>query len=446
MTSARLSRRRFSTIAAAASGALAAGAGFDQAAARRLAAVAAQNGLVEIEYWHRSSGAAADGWAALAERFNAEFDGQIRVTQIPQGDIQELNQKVRAAAAGGGLPAALMADDYDVTQYAANEIIVPLDDFIADPEHGFTQEELDAFLPEQINRHKLAIYDDRTMALPQAFSAFTTWWNVDALANAGFDGPPATWPEFPEHARAVGAANPGMAAWILGGAGDRFISVLKTYGVEWLSDDRTTSNFDRPEVLEIMIWWKELYDEGLLAITTESASELFIAGESAYFMDSSANIRGISEITEFSFDAGLPPQGPNSTEPRTETYGPVNTIPATTPEQQLAGWTWLKWLTSPEPLAQWVTVTSYFPSVPSVVDDPVAAAFYDEFPLARKLVDDVAPYASILSPSPALTEVRGQITADAVNEVLLGRLSPEEGVQKLKAEADAAITRATGGG
>lgn len=444
MTSATLSRRRFSTIAAAAGSVLAAGAGFDQAAARQLAVMVAQNGPIEIEYWHRSSGAAAEGWAALAERFNTEFDGQIRVTQIPQGDIQELNQKVRAAAAGGGLPAALMADDYDVTQYAANEIIVPLDDFIADPEHGFTQEELDAFLPEQINRHKLAIYDDQTMALPQAFSAFTTWWNVDALANAGFDAPPATWPEFPEHARAVGAANPGMAAWILGGAGDRFISVLKTYGVEWLSDDRTTSNFDRPEALEIMTWWKELYDEGLLAITTESASELFIAGESAYFMDSSANIRGISEITEFAFDAGMPPQGPNSTEPRTETYGPVNVIPATTPEQQLAGWIWLKWLTSPEPLAQWVTVTSYFPSVPSVADDPVAAEFYDEFPLARKLVDDVAPYASILSPSPALTEVRGQITADVVNEVLLGRLSPEEGVQKLKTEADAAIKRATG--
>lgn len=444
MTSLRLSRRRFSTIATTAGVALAGGAGLDRAAAHQFAAVAAQNGLVEIEYWHRSSGTAAEGWAALAERFNTEFEGRIQVTQVPQGGIQELNQKVRAAAAGGGLPAAMMADDYDVTQYAANEIIVALDDFIADPEHGLTLEELDAFLPEQINRHKLAIYGDRTMAFPQAFSAFTTWWNVEALANAGFDGPPATWDEFPDHARAVAEANPGMAAWVLSAAGDRFISVLKTYGVEWLSDDGTMSNFDRPEALAIMTWWKELYDEGLLGVVAEGAIDQFIAGESVYFMDSSANIRGLAEISDFTYDAALPPQGPDSTEPRTETYGPVNCIPATSPEQQLAGWIWLKWLTSPEPLAEWIMATSYFPSVPSVVDDPMAAAFYDEFPVARKLVDEVAPYASILRPSPALTEVRGQITADAVNEVLLGRLSPEEGVQRLKAEADAAIGRATG--
>lgn len=445
MASTPFSRRRFATIATASVAALGSTSAFDSATAHKLAAIAAQNGLVEIEYWHRSSGAAAEGWAALAERFNTEFAGQIQVTQIPQGGIQELNQKVRAAASGGGMPAALMADDYDITQYAANEIIIPLDDFIGDPENGLTQEELDAFLPEQINRHKLAIYGNRTMAFPQAFSAFTTWWNVEALAKAGFDGPPATWAEFPDHARAVGKANPGMVAWIMSAAGDRFISVLKTYGVEWLSDDGTASNFDRPEALEIMTWWKELYDEGLIVVATESAIDRFIAGESVYFMDSSANIRGLSEITDFTFDAALPPQGAPGSELRTETYGPVNCLPATSQEQQLAGWMWLKWLTSPEPLARWVSTTSYFPSVPSVVDRPEVAAFYDEFPVARKLVDEVAPYASILSPSPALTEVRGQITANAVNEVLLGRLSPEEGVQKLKAEADAAIERAAGG-
>lgn len=60
------------------------------------------------------------------------------------------------------------------------------------------------------------------------------------------------------------------------------------------------------------------------------------------------------------------------------------------------------------------------------------------------MLDEVAPYAGILAPHPALTEVRGQITANNVNEVLFGRLSPEEGVQKLQAEANGAIARAAG--
>ena len=57
----------------------------------------------------------------------------------------------------------------------------------------------------------------------------------------------------------------------------------------------------------------------------------------------------------------------------------------------------------------------------------------------EKALREIAPYARILTPSPALTTVRGQIVADAVNQVLLGQLTPEAGVKKMKADADKAI-------
>lgn len=410
----------------------------------RIADAAAQNGPVAIEYWHRSGGTGTDAWVALADQFNAEFGDRVTVTPVFQTGIQELNQKIRAAAVGGGLPGATMADDYDVTQYAFNDLIAPLDDYINDPENGFTAEELADFLPFQLNRHKLDIYDGQTMAFPQAFSCFTTWWNVDALAKAGYDAPPATWTEFPDVCRAIGEANPGMTAWTIGGAGDRFISVLKTYGVSWLKEGGQESNFDAPEVLEIMTWWKELGDEGLLVITTESAREIFQAQGSAFFMDSSANVTGLALTEGFEWNGMMPPQGPNVTEPTTETYGPVNAIPKSTPEQQLAGWLWIKWLASVEALTQWVPVTSYFPCRISVVDSPELTSFYEQYPVAKELYADVAPKASILAASPALSEVRGTITANIVNELLLGRLSPEDAQLKLKAEADDAISRAVG--
>lgn len=433
MTSRTFSRRQLN-IALAAGVTLGSGAAFDKAAAHNLAAVLAQGGQLDIEYWHRSSGTAAEGWEMLAERFNVEFADTLRITAVAQGDIQELNQKVRAAAAGGGMPAALMGDDYDITQYAANDLIVPLDPYVEDPEHGVTDEEIAEFLPTQINRHRLPIYDDQLMAYPQAFSAFAAFWNVEALAAAGFDGPPPTWQEFPDHARAIAEANPGMIPWITVAAGDRFISVMKTYGVEWLKDDYRTANFDQPEVLEIMTMWRTLSDEGLLQVATEGTLPLFVAQQSAYFMDSSANIRGLEDVVDFTYDGDLPPQGSIDGELRTETYGPINCIPATSDEQQLAGWLWLKWLSQPEILAEWVNITSYFPSKPVAAESDILEAFYRDHPVAQKMVTNVAPYATILRPSPALTEVRGQITANNVNEVLLGRLSPEEGVQKLQLE------------
>lgn len=439
-----ISRRSLTGAMAAGVAALGVGV-FDRAAFHRVAAAAAQNGQVNIEYWHRSGGDAATKWEDLASQFNTEFAGKVQVSVVAQSGIQELNQKVRAAATGGGLPGALMADDSDVNQYAANELIVPFDDFIADPENGLSEEDLAAFLPNQINRHKLPIYGDRRMAFPQGFSAATMFWNVDALKAAGFEAPPATWQEFPDHLRALAEANPGVVPFVFLDAGAKFITFMKTYGIEWLKDDQQTANFDTSEALEIMTMWRTLSDEGLMEIGTENAVNIFASGQCVYMMDSSGAARGIALAEPaFAWDGGLPMQGVQDGTLRTETYGPINTLPATTPEEELAGWLWLKWLSTPEPLAQWVATTSYFPSIPAVADHPTLQQFYTDYPVARTLVDSVAPYATILAPHAALTEVRSTITANTVNEVLLGRLSPEEGIQQLQAEANDAIARATG--
>ena len=86
-----------------------------------------------------------------------------------------------------------------------------------------------------------------------------------------------------------------------------------------------------------------------------------------------------------------------------------------------------------------VKQTNYFPSTRSAVETTLLQETYAENPTFLRLVNEIAPVAQILSPSSALPQVRGEITANVVNEVLIGQLSPEEGVRKLKAEADAAI-------
>jgi len=398
---------------------------------------------IEIDYWHRSTGDAAKAWEALAVDFNAQFAGKIKVTPVAQGNIADLNKKVRAAATGGGLPGVLMADDYDVTQYAYAKIIVPIDPYIEDPNVGLTSQQREDFLPNQIGRHKLAIYDNKTVAFPQGFSAFVAFWNADALQKAGLSGPPKTWQEFPDHVRAIAKANPGVSGWQMADPGAKFISVMLTYDVDWLTPDSKTSQFDRPEVLEIMTWWKQLYDEKLLDAPKNNPLDIFSAGKCAYYIESSGNaVSFASLLKDFKWTAGLPPQGAKSTQAQTETYGPVNVLPKTDPEKQLAGWTWLKWLATPAPLAKWIAATSYFPSTKSAPGSADLKEFYAKYPVADKLVKEVAPVARILSPSPALTEVRGTVVANAVNEVFLGMLTPEQGVRKMKAEADAALRRA----
>jgi multiple sugar transport system substrate-binding protein len=406
----------------------------------------AADNVIAIEYWHRQGG----DRNAIFEEFNTTFteqhDGQYTVMPIYQGNITDLNRKVRAAAAGGGLPGAVMGDDYDITQYAFSGILVDLDTFIDDPEIGLTNEQISDILPNEFNRHKLEIYDNQRMAFPQSFSSFATWANMEALEALGMERPPESWDDFPAHAREISAANGDVPAWLISGAGDRFISTLLTYGVEWLKPGGEESNFDAPEALEIMTWWRELSDEGLLAVDGE-ARNAFIAQQNMYYMDSSANVDNFAvSVEDFTWYGFMPPQRtPEGSDPVTETYGPVNAVPVTDEDSQTAGWLWLKFLVmEPEIHARWVTQSTYFPSTHSATESETLAAFYEENPISREMREAIAPYARILAPSPALPEVRGVITANAVQEVLLQQLSPEEGVAKLKAEADAAIRNAMG--
>lgn len=406
------------------------------------AAAPMADSVIEIEYWHRMGGDTALLLETLAAEFTEQMEGRIKVTSLAQGNIQELNQKVRAAAAGGGLPGATMGDDYDITQYAFSNILVDLNEYVAHPEFGLSQAQIDDILPNQFNRHKLDLYDGKMMAFTQGFSAFTTFWNVDATRKIGLERPPASWNDFPGYVRTLSAANDDKPGWLISGAGDRFISCLLTYGVSWLKEGGQESNFDAPEALEIMTWWRELSDEGLLAVTGD-ARDLFMAGENLHYMDSSGNAaRFHASLEGFQWDAGLPLQRHDGA-PITETYGPVNAIPVTSADEQLAGWRWIIWLLTPEVHARYVKQTSYFPSTRSAVETPLLQETYSDNVIARKLIDEVSVFAQILAPSPALPEVRGQITANVVNEVLLQQLTPEDGVRKLKAEADAAIRRAT---
>jgi ABC-type glycerol-3-phosphate transport system substrate-binding protein len=153
--------------------------------------------------------------------------------------------------------------------------------------------------------------------------------------------------------------------------------------VIWIKEDGSATNFDRPEPLEIMTWWKALADDGLLAVIDgDEASNAFVAGKSVYYIDSSGDADDFErDVTAFAWNCGLPPQGADNPQPVCEMYGPINAIPKNDAAKELAGWLWLKWLTNPDALAEWVTVTGYFPSRRSVADNPAVKAYYAQYPV-----------------------------------------------------------------
>ena len=117
-----------------------------------------------------------------------------------QGSYTELNQKLRAALQGGGLPAVAMANESDILQYMKADQIVPLDAYINDPTYGLTQAEIDDILPAVLDRQRIPAYEGKTMSWPHGNSSTGIYYNIDLLKQAGYDAPAKTWKEFEQQA------------------------------------------------------------------------------------------------------------------------------------------------------------------------------------------------------------------------------------------------------
>ena len=68
----------------------------------------------------------------------------------------------------------------------------------------------------------------------------------------------------------------------------------------------------------------------------------------------------------FSWSVNPPPH--STDEPRMNIYGASQSIFASTPEQQLAAWLFIKFLSEPEQQALWASSTGYFATRQSALD------------------------------------------------------------------------------
>ena len=143
-------------------------------------------------------------WAARNTAFSAAqpdinldysyFNGQIR------------RQKILAGFQTRRLADVIIAFGQDIPEFAGFDMIQPLDEIAADKIDGWK----DRLVPEVLasGMHEGKLYGLPTYVDMASFLAV----NLDALEEAGFDRPPATWSELREYAKAMTKPDrPGIA-------------------------------------------------------------------------------------------------------------------------------------------------------------------------------------------------------------------------------------------
>lgn len=370
------------------------------------------------------------------------YAGQITVQVSYQGSFDQLAAKIRAAAAGGGLPNVATAREQDVAGYATANIAVPLAPYISSSKWGLTQSRLSDLTPGSLSRTKLQMYGGKRLTWPFGNTAAVMYYNTTLLHEAGITHTPNTWDQVMTDSEKIKKTT-GKAGFLMqqNSLGPNFTDALWTYGVPWLAKNQTATNFSSPHAVTILKDWRQMIADGSMVLTRSTDQSEFVSGTGAMEMASSGYAVGTqfkSRISGFDWSVGALPTQPNQ-KPVTELYGSVNTMFKASSQQQLASWLFMKYFASSQNQSLYCSGGGgCVPATKSSSTSSAMKAAFDQDPQYKQAVA-AAANAQLPPQIPAVSSIRTNIANADVLEVLLGQISPSDGAKKLAYDSNQAI-------
>lgn len=139
---------------------------------------ASADGVKEITMWYQENKTMIPAFDQRVEDFNKKYEGKYHLTieYIPRGSSYAYEDKVNSAAAAGILPDLLSLDGPNVSNYAANGIIVPITSYVS-------EDSKNDMLPSTVlqNTYKNDMY---AVSFNEAVSLF--YYNKDVFEEHGF--------------------------------------------------------------------------------------------------------------------------------------------------------------------------------------------------------------------------------------------------------------------
>lgn len=332
-----------------------------------------------IIWWHNHSGTREENMLPLIDEFNATNECGITVDAQNQGGYDDIRDKVNASIAAGEQPAALIVGyQNDQAFYQLNDTLADLNAYVDDAHWGLSEEERADFYASFFDQSVHPAFDGQRLGFPPNRSMEMLYYNQTVLEELGFDGPPTTPEEFKTMACAAAEANgDGTGGYILRDDASAVAAWTFAFGGNVLTEDGSAYVYDSQATVDAMTLLKEMYDEGCAFFFTDGYPNTEFAARRAVFAQGSSSgipfyandIQTIADEEGREADVWGVAAIPHTTdEPVQNVYGGDIMITATTPEQQLAAWIFIKWFTAPEAQAQWDQISGYFPTRQTTAD------------------------------------------------------------------------------
>lgn len=341
---------------------------------------------VTVQFWHvYGEGLPMEGMTDLVEEFNKTNEWGITVEALDQGAYGDVEDKMNAAIQSGDLPDVVMAYTNALADWYAVDTIADLNPFIEDPDYGLTAEEIDALYDSAYNAGVMP--DGARIAFPMTQSANVLVYNFTWAEELGFTAVPQTSEEFKEQICAATAANTERGGDYAGTGGlvyypssTNWLHWLYAFGGNELNDAGDAYDFNTPEAKAASMYLNDLRDSGCTFETESYPNPEQGQRKALVTMSSTAGLpyyeaafEDASNDDVWGFIAAPGPEGQKAVDAFQQMLGVVDT----TPEKSLAGWLFVKWLTSPEIQARWIAdYSGYLPTQAST--EPLLAEYAAE--------------------------------------------------------------------
>lgn len=323
-----------------------------------------------VVWWHQHSGGREEFLNGLIADFNANNPWGITVEGSFQGGYGDIYQKMIAGIPSGDVPNLVVAyQNQSAAYHKAGGLVDDLDVFVLDPQWGLNEAEIADFVPSFFTQDYTPDRSART-GFPPNRSLEGFYYNLTALKELGYDGPPTSLEEFGEMACAFTEKG-----WSGYDAGDQVGYLIRTdasniaAGTFAQGGDLFTDGafvYNSPATVTYIKFMVDLYNQGCAGLIAEQYGDqnAFTAGKALFFMGSTSGLpfvrSGIEDAFAEPFEWGVT-YIPYAEVPVANVYGASVSIPKTTPEAELAAWLFVRWFTEPEQQAGWAQASNYFP-------------------------------------------------------------------------------------
>ncbi|MCB2178610.1 extracellular solute-binding protein [bacterium] len=303
--------------------------------------------------------------------FNATNEWGITVEHLGQVDYSPLVDKVNAGLTSGDLPNIVQAYTSSFLDWDLLGAVTDLAPYVSDATYGLTQDQLDALYPGVLADGMTV--DGRRLAWPLSQSANVMTYNYTWAQELGFDAAPSNTAELKDQLCAAAAANAaddnpdndGTGGMVWYPSASNFLSFVYAFGGNELNADQTAYDFTSQPFVDVAMYINDLKANGC-TFETESYPNPEQANRLALItLSSTAGLRYYTAAFEdaandddWGFIPFVGPDGNKSADAFTQSVGVLNS----TPEQDLASWLFIKYMTTPENQARWVAASGYLPT------------------------------------------------------------------------------------